>query len=283
MTNFDSIYNKIIALYEQTENPTGKEVAQNFYKTAKNALGELINKYFDAVKHNATKYSLGKLMDNQDIITPEKFISDVLEPLAIDNKDGVVVELPIHFTPEMFADFISEISKIARVDMPDLVHIAPMSTEFADKNVFGKVHPELLKHIYPRGVKKEDRINYPGGRTGFEVLKWVASRHVNDKDLIKKIMNTYRIESTHPLNEQGDPNSVLGFLAKHVFPHLKALNWPIKDLKSATPKWGSVYLKDFMTAASEATGIPYNSATAWKGRPEETYATKQNLRELLDQ
>lgn len=285
MVRFIKLFEKYLHLYEEVNQPTGKEVVYDFYKNAPKALNEIIKKYFEAVTKNAIKYK-AKDLQTGDIITPEQFIATVIEPLAIDNKDNYVVELPVNFTPEMFKDFIRGLSEISKQDLPDLIEIDPTEIKYADKNIFSKVNRDLLKHIYPGHVKTIDRTNYPGGEIAYRVLKHV------EPEALKEVLKSYRLEHTQPLDPYGDPNNVLTFLVNHVFPLLKAHNWPIKDYKSVddvkkVQKWASVYLMDFLKAAQLDTAndkdrFIYQPATAWRG-VQNTYAFKQKIREFFDE
>lgn len=283
MIRFTSIYKRYLRLYENKQEPTGIEVLNDFKNNAQKSLKKIITKYFDAVQHNAAKYKFGDKMQGE-LITPEKFIQDVIEPLAIDNEENYVVELPVHFTPEMFKEFIRGLSDIAKIDLPDLIEIEPTEKKYEAKNIFTKVSPNLLKYIYPKGLKTIDRTNYPGGQTAYKVLKHV------EPDKIKDILDAYRLEHTQRLTEDGRPNGVIEFLSSYILPLLKGYNWPIKDYNSFgnvknAQKWGSIYLRDFLQAAEadiSNRGFTYQPATGWKGQAEETYGYKQKLRELLD-
>jgi hypothetical protein len=283
MYNFNVLLEKYLSIYEQSNSPTGVEIVNDFKNNAQKALKQIIIKYFDAVKHNAAKYRLGDKMQGE-LITPEKFIQDVIEPLAIDNEENYVVELPVHFTSEVFKDFIRGLSDLTKIDLPDLIEIEPTEKKYASKNIFTNVSSNIMKHIYPRGIKLTDRTNYPGGETASKVLKFV------EPDRIKGILDAYRLEHTQKLTENGEPNGVITFLSTYILPLLRGYNWPIKDYSSFgdiknAQKWGSLYLRDFLQAAEadiSNRGFRYQPATGWKGQAEETYGYKQKLRELLD-
>lgn len=279
--DFTKLFEKYLMLYEGVQEPTGREIVNDFHKNAPKALLEIIKKYFEAVSHNAAKYRHGDLMQG-DFITPEKFIATVVEPLAIDNKENYVVELPVNFTPEVFKDFVRGLSDLSKQDLPDLVEIEPTETKYLAKNIFSKVNSNVMKFMYPKGIKTIDRTNYPGGAVAYKLLKQY------EPEILKDILTAYRLEHTQRLTEDGEPNGVLAFLAKYILPVLKSYNWPIKDYASVdniknAQKWGSVYLRDFLQAADiDNIGFRYAPATGWKGAPEDTYGIKQNLRELLE-
>lgn len=284
MVKFIKLFEKYLNLYESPTEPTGREIVNDFNNNAPKALKKIVKKYFEAIAHNAAKYKHKELMEGE-LITPEKFISDVIEPLAIDNEDNYVVELPVNFTPDVFKDFIRGLSDLSKQDLPDLIEIEPTETKYLGKNIFTKVNQNIMKHIYPKGIKTIDRTNYPGGAIAYKVLKMV------EPDKIKDILDAYRLEHTQRLTEDGRQNGVIEFLSNYILPLLKAYNWPIKDYASVdniknAQKWGSVYLKDFLQAAEadiNNRGFRYAPATGWKGMAEDTYGYKQNLRQLLEQ
>lgn len=282
MSTFSKLYEQYVHLYEEYKEPNGNEIVNDFATNAPKALKQIIRKYFEAVAHNATKYRHGEQRQG-DFITPEQFIKTVVEPLAIDNEDNYVVELPVNFTPDVFKEFIRGLSDLSKQDLPDLVQIDPLETKYLEKNIFTNVHPDVLKRVYPKGIKTIDRTNYPGGEIAYKVIK-------NEyPEKVKEILNAYRLEHTQRFTEDGRPNGVLTFLSSYILPILKSLNWPIKsydmvkDSKNAQ-KWGSNYLKDFLLAAQNDIsnkGYVYTPATGWKGMAEDTYGLKQYMRELL--
>lgn len=263
MTNFDNLFNNIIALYEQTQENIGAKVAEEFLQKAPSAVVELVNRYYTEMVRNAERAASGK----ESKYTDEKFIENYLDPLAVEHN---IDSLPSNFTRENLKEFVAYLQQKFSKE-----HEAKEAT-----NLFKKVQPAILNAVYPGKIKKYDRTNYPGGEKAMEAV--LAGFGI---DKIKEIERAYRVERTHRLDEQGNPNTVFAFLVKHVFPVLKQLNWPIKDVKEAMEpagkKWASVYLRDFLTAASNITHSQYEPATEWKGGAEDTYALKQNLRELL--
>ena len=264
MTSFIKLCNKLIALHEQTNENIGAKVAAEFLQKAPQAVVELINRYFTEVMRTAGRAASGK---DATKYSDEKFIQNYLDPLAVEHN---IDSLPPKFTPENLKEFINFLQQT----------ISKKTEEKEATNLFKNVNPSILNAVSTGRIKKYDRTNYPGGDTAMEVI------HTGfGIDKIKEIERAYRVERTHRLDEQGNPNTVYTFLARYIFPLLKQLNWPIKDVNEAMSpagkKWASVYLRDFLTAASRITQAPYEPATEWKGTAEETYGMKQKLRELL--
>lgn len=264
MTNFIKLCDELIALHEQTNENVGAKVAAEFLQKAPQAVIELVNRYFTEVMRTAERAASGKVGTKY---SDEKFIQNYLDPLAVEHN---IDSLPTNFTADNLKEFINFLQQT----------LAKKTEEKEATNLFRNVSPAILNSVFSGRVKKYDRTNYPGGDKALEAI--LAGFGL---DKIKEIERAYRVERTHRLDEQGNPNTVFTFLARYVFPVLKQLNWPIKDVNEAMSpagkKWASVYLRDFLTAASRLTQTPYEPATEWKGKAEETYAMKQNLRELL--
>lgn len=264
MTSFIKLCNELIALHEQTNENIGAKVAAEFLQKAPQAVIELVNRYFTEVMRTAERAASGKAGTKY---SDEKFIQNYLDPLAVEHN---IDSLPTNFTADNLKEFINYLQQT----------LAKKTEEKEATNLFRNVSPAILNSVFSGRVKKYDRTNYPGGDKALEAI--LAGFGL---DKIKEIERAYRVERTHRLDEQGNPNTVFTFLARYVFPVLKQLNWPIKDVNEAMSpagkKWASVYLRDFLTAASRLTQTPYEPATEWKGKAEETYAMKQNLRELL--
>ena len=263
MTNFIRLCNELISLHENAQESVGAKVAEEFLQKAPKAVVELVNRYFTEMMRNAERAASGK----QSKYTAEKFIEDYLDPLAVEHN---IDSLPPKFNAENLKEFIDYLQQ----------RISKQVEQRESTNLFRNVSPALMDAVFPGRIKKYDRTNYPGGDKAMAAI--LAGFGL---DKIKEIEKAYRVERTHRLDEQGNPNSVFNFLARYIFPLLKQLHWPIKDVNEAMSpagkKWASVYLRDFLTAASALTNTPYEQATEWKGKAEETYALKQNLRELL--
>lgn len=263
MTNFIRLCNELISLHENAQESVGAKVAEEFLQKAPKAVVELVNRYFTEMMRNAERAASGK----QSKYTDEKFIEDYLDPLAVEHN---IDSLPPKFSSENLKEFINYLQQ----------RISNQVEQRESTNLFRNVSPALLNTVFSGRIKKYDRTNYPGGDKAMAAI--LAGFGL---DKIKEIEKAYRVERTHRLDEQGNPNSVFSFLARYVFPLLKQIHWPIKDVNEAMSpagkKWASVYLRDFLTAASALTQTPYEPATEWKGKAEETYALKQNLRELL--
>jgi len=264
MTNFIKLCDDLIALHEQAQLSVGAKVAEEFLQKAPQAVIELVNRYFTEMMRNAERAAAGK---DTTKYTAEMFIQNYLDPLAVEHN---IDSLPPKFTPDNLKEFIEYLSQT----------ISQKREEKESTNLFRNVSPALMNAVYPGKIKKYDRTNYPGGDKAMAAI--LAGFGL---DKIKEIEKAYRVERTHRLDEQGNTNSVFSLLARYVFPLLKQIHWPIKDVNEAMSpagkKWASVYLRDFLTAASALTQTPYEPATEWKGKAEETYALKQNLRELL--
>jgi len=269
MTSFIRLCDEIIALHEQNEPapapslPVGAQVAKEFLEKAPQVVVELVNRYFTEVMRTAERAASDKGTRYSD----EKFIQNYIDPLAVEHN---IDSLPSNFSPDNLREFIKYLHTV----------ISKSTEEKEATNLFKNVSSDILNAVYPGRVKKYDRTNYPGGDKALEAI--YAGFGL---DKIKEIESKYRLERTHPLDEAGNKNTTFLFLTKYVFPLLKQLNWPIRDvnyaLSPAGQKWSSVYLRDFLTAASNYTRTPYEQATGWKGNAELPYAEKQKLRELL--
>lgn len=275
MTNFLKLCDKLMTLHEQTEPNAGIRVANEFMQKAPKAVRELIKRFYEGKIALADKanQALGKRQFKKLEVLNQKlqeydqeFIRDYFDPAAVQHE---IDSLPTNFTPQDLKEFIDHIYKEAsRQDEAE-----------NEGNWFYRTDPKLVKAVYGSNLKKFDRKNFPGGERAYEAVKFGAPEKVNE------ILKAYRIERTHATDEEGRPNSVIGFLSRYIIPVLKQLNWPIRDVQETSnpislQKWASVYLKDFMVKASQEAGVPYENATLWKGSPLDTYRARMLMQQI---